>query len=150
MADDAVAGIDYGQLWCHWVGGKPGILIWTDVEGGGTSSRTTGLADGATFEGHFYRLPIKFRGRILDSQDGVLNIEGIEYSLKNGSLFLVSSKDGQPVVKQVAHDVAELDILSTDATEDLDIDKTKLKSFGRTDPEISNFFGVAITNVNNP
>ena len=126
---DPLPGIDYAHLWCWWIGNKPGLLIWSDVES--ATGRSTATPDGG-FEGRYNHIPIKFHGKTK-----TLTIAGTDYKMTSGSLFLISIQKANPVVKQLNRNVAELEILKAGGT---GIDNKKLKALAKTDADISAFW----------
>ena len=90
------------------------------------------------FDGRLNDIPIKFHGKTKTSDDGTVTIAGSDYDIASGSLFLISTQEEKPVVKQLNRNMAELDILKADGT---GIDNTKLKALARADADISAFFG---------
>lgn len=136
---EPVAGIDQAHLWSWWVGKKPALLIWTDLKGATGRSDTT--PDGG-FVGRLNDIQIKLHGKTK-----TVTIDGTDYDIANGSLFLISTREEKPVVKQLNRNVAEFDILKADET---GIDNTKLKALAKTDAGIAEFFGVSAGKRNAP
>jgi len=136
---DPLPGIDQAYLWAWWVGNKPALLIWADVEK--PNGRSVATPDGG-FDGRLNDIPIKFHGKTK-----TVTIDGTDYEIANGSLFLISTQGENPVVKQLNRNVEELDILKADGT---GIDNDKLKVLARTDADIAAFFGRSADNPNAP
>jgi hypothetical protein len=134
-----VPGIDQAYLCAWWVGNKPALLIWADVEKPHGSSVAT--PDGG-FDGRLNDIPIKFHRKTK-----TVTIDGTDYDTAKGSVFLISTREGKPVLKQLNRNVAALDILKADQT---GIDNTKLKALARADADISAFFAGSADNPNAP
>ncbi len=131
-------GIDQAYIGTFWMPQftkrcHPVLLLWFDTYGAKAAWHER--VDG--FDGKLGDIPIDFHRTSETSDDGTVTIAGTDYDTENGSLFLVSTKREDPVVKQLDHSVADLDILTADESS---TDKDKLKALARSDSEISTFF----------
>jgi hypothetical protein len=75
---------------------------------------------------------VDFSFRLPDERSGTAVVDGTEYDLTKGRLFLVRPEGETCVVKQVDNDLSGFDLASVD-----------LAAIGRADPAIKGFFEVA-------
>ena len=145
---DPLPGIDQAYCGSFWIPQTPEdqhlvLLFWFDVYG--ANAKWSDRVDG--FDGQVDHIPIEFHLKSKTSDDGTLNIAGTDYDTTNGSLFLISTEQENPVVKQLNRSLAELDILTADGS---GIDTERLKALARTDADISTFFRDAADKPNAP
>ncbi len=139
-SEDIIPGIDHGQVWCRWIGTEPALILWSNQEGGGTSSSDRTTAESAVFEGSFYRSDVAFAGEMFGFDDGTVTIAGTPYDLQNGSLFLIGVRDDGPEIRQLPRSVRQFAIVELDEDGDAGIKIELLRNLGRDDAEIVAFF----------
>jgi hypothetical protein len=124
-----VPGLDSGRV--YYVGKL--LLMWTAAASGGSEGTTSSGRDGARGDGQ-----VTFRGgkqvpytfRMPDEKTGTVVIDGTEYQLTGGRVFLVKRVGDTVVVKQLDKDLTGIDLAKTD-----------FQALGRADPAITGFFG---------
>jgi len=142
----SVGGPTGTATWSHFPDGgppAPGIdegsayfagqlfVIWSDSPHG-TSAGSTGGPDGFTADGAITtreRRRVSFRATSSDGQSGKVVIDGIDYDLAAGKLFLVATGGGTVKVKQMAKDLSGLHL-----------EKPDFRAFAIGEPDIVAFF----------
>jgi len=128
--DRSTPGIDEGSA--YWAGRL--LVIWSDSPNG-TTAGSTGGPNGFTADGWLTtrdRRRVPFKATSPDGKTGKLVIDGVEYDLAAGRLFLVATSGGKVQVKQLATDWSGLNLESPD-----------FRAFAKGDREIQTFFGLA-------
>jgi hypothetical protein len=121
-----VPGIDEASIYA-----ARGFVVWGDFLGG-SGGRDSIDKDGLKCQAHLWNAQdsrrVEFTCETKDGTSGRATIEGKDYDLANGTLFLVSAQGGQYRVKQLKRDLSHLQSAS------------ELKEFGKNDPDIVGFF----------
>jgi hypothetical protein len=112
------------------------VFVWGDFASGGAGGRKDVSKDGLKFGGHLWNQHgnrrVEFAGETKDGKTGRMTLDGNEYDLADGTLFLVSARRGYRV-KQLKRDMARFQ----DAGE-------LFQDFSKNDPEIRDFFPRAV------
>jgi hypothetical protein len=112
------------------------VFVWGDFPTGGAGGRKDVSKDGLKFGGQLWKQGdnrrVEFAGETKDGKTGRMTLDGKEYDLAEGTLFLVSARRGYRV-KQLKRDMARFQ----DAQE-------LFLEFSKNDPEIRDFFPRAI------
>jgi len=128
--DSSVPGIDQASIYA-----ARGFVVWGDFSGG-AGGRESIDKDGLKCQAHLWdekaNRRIEFTCETKDGKSGKATIEGRDYDLANGTLFLVSAHGGQHRVKQLKRDVSHLQ------------SAPELKEFGKSDPDIVGFFAKTV------
>ena len=114
--------------------GRISLLIWSDLtDKGGSSSE--GNLFGSSAEGFFSSADgrrVDWKWKAPKEKGGDFQINGISHDLANGTLFLVSTKDGQVRVTQLDVDLSKVQS-----------DKQGFEGFANTQPKIAKFIAEA-------
>lgn len=124
---EALPGIDQGTL--EIAGGE--YAVWYD-EAVGSSISNSSNQQGSQSEGYVLkpdRSRITFRSRVAADGSGQVSLDGVEYNLASGRLFLVTTHGGKTRVKQLRRDLSPLTI-----------DREVLAKFAAEDEEMRLFF----------
>lgn len=128
-------GIDY----CSFAAGSgPNgfvYFVWGDFSGGAGGTNVESR-DGLKFHGYLWngadKRRVEFAGETKDGRAGGVKIDGKEYDLAQGTLFLVSARRGYRV-KQLKRDMTGFQ------------DDTELfNAFRKSDPDVVEFFARAV------
>jgi len=109
----------------------PAFVVWTAFGGGGSHSTTSGM-QGVKGRGRLWSREndsVEYQFETKDGKSGPVTINGAQYNLADGGLFLVAAKDGQIQVKQLKRDMSGVKF-----------DRENLEAFARNDAEIMAFF----------
>jgi hypothetical protein len=120
-------GVDQGTV--YYLGTV--FVVWSDAAGGG-GGNSSGNVQGVACQGSLLardRPRVEFHCETKDGKTGQAKINGIAYELADGNLFLVLTQGEQSQVKQLKRDVSNLKF-----------EREALETFGRTDPQILEFF----------
>lgn len=138
--DRLVPGIDYCCFAAGSYSGGPvphadfTYFIWGDFHGGAGGTNTVGK-DGFKFHGNLWNQQgnrrVEYAGATKDGKAGRITVEGKEYDLSEGTLFLVSA-GSEYRVKQLKREL----IRYRDADE-------LFKDLSKQDREVLDFFGAA-------
>jgi hypothetical protein len=124
---EPVPGIDEGSA--YFAGEL--FVVWSDSPHGTSAGSTDGpngfSADGAITARDRRRIP--FRASSRDGQSGKVVIDGVEYDLAAGRLFLVATGADKVQVKQMANDLSGLRL-----------EMPNFREFAKGEPEIMAFF----------
>jgi hypothetical protein len=107
------------------------FVVWSDLLNG-SSSAGSASGQGASCEGrHSARdgRHFEYRAQTTDGKAGTVTIADVDYDLAEGSLFLVSARDGPPKVAQISFDLSALPKKSQ-----------ALKELAKSNPQIRGFF----------
>ena len=119
-------------IFYQWKGG-PAVMIFSDVQGG-HSSAGGGTAGSLYKEQGFESSPdgrrFEWQMETTDGRNIQFRLDGKEYDLSKGTLFLVKTKGGKTEVEQLSRD---LSAVSPDAN--------GCKDFAQKDPAVSQFLG---------
>jgi len=124
-------GIDQGSAAWGSLGGRTRFLVWTDATPGG-GCRASSSATGATFSGAIQApggRAVAFSWDTQDCTGGPFVLDGREYDLGRGGLFLVSVRGAETRVRQLARDPLEVDGSAAEFV-----------ARGKDDPEVKEFF----------
>ncbi len=129
------ASISYGA--CIYGTGEKAILfiIWSDTERASSHGSTT--KKGVRYEGFHISSDgqrVEWHCETADGKTGIITLNGAEYDLADGLLFLVSTQDSQIQVRQLKRDTLK-------NLQNPDIEK--FKSLAKNDSEIWEFFAKA-------
>ena len=140
-----VRGIDYctfsAASYMEWNGPAPHpdfvVFVWGDfTPSGGAGGGNSVGKDGLKFHGDLWNQPdnrrVKFAGETKDGKTGRITLDGQEYDLADGTLFLISARRGYRV-KQLKRDMARFQ----DA-------KELFLELAKNDPDIREFFPRAV------
>src|SRR4051794_9936001 len=126
--DNPIPGIDYGAVFAV---GKA-LVVWGDAtRGAGGRSGSIG-SQGAEGDGYLDSHDgrrVEFSYAIEADGTGRVTVDGVDYDLAKGNVFLVRAEGGGSRVKQLRRDLGHLRL-----------DPEYFKSLGRSDAEISAFF----------
>jgi hypothetical protein len=126
------AGISIGETYaeCLTFDSKPALIIWTDKVGAASAGSSSSLGSS---ESHGTVGPqsapwVKWQCQTTGGKIDKVTINGVNYALQDGPLFLVSVKGGQAEVRQLKRDLARVNPT-----------KGGLEEFARNDPEVAKF-----------
>ncbi|QDU27580.1 hypothetical protein ETAA8_26680 [Anatilimnocola aggregata] len=109
------------------------LVFWGDRSSG--KSHGSGSATGASAEGELLEAgqPLaKFRCETKNGTDATITIEGQTFDSKDGSLFLISTQDDKPQVKQLKIDVNKFPTQTQ-----------QIQQYPEDHPEVKEFFTAA-------
>jgi hypothetical protein len=123
----AVPGLDAGA--CYYKGKL--LLFWADdvASSGGGGSESSGEVRG---DGQFVTTAgrtVGFKYHITGEKTGAVVIDGVEYDLARGNVFLVKTGGARAVVRQIDKDLSGVNL-----------DTPDFRVIGRSDPKIAEFF----------
>ena len=104
VSGERIPGIHEGMVsWSKWDNGELAFLIWTDIGNGGCG--------GNGYEGKFLKFDPEFEVKYVFTQepgtrDGQMLIDGKSRNLADGMLFLVSTRKGRTIVRQLDRDLS--------------------------------------------
>jgi hypothetical protein len=120
-------GIDQGSV--YHLGTT--FVLWSDAPGGGggsSSSNAQGVQCQGSVLGREGRR-IEFHCNTKDGKTGRVTINGADYNLADGNLFLVATEGDRIQVKQLKRSLGTLKF-----------ERETLEAFGKNDPDIAGFF----------
>jgi hypothetical protein len=109
LSDNLLPGIDVGSAALAGWNGENVFVVWSDTTSSGSNSHTT--ARGASYAGHFDAREgrrVEYHCDTTDGKTGVLTLDGRDYDLGQGTLFLVSTAGPKTRVLQLKRDVRAL------------------------------------------
>jgi hypothetical protein len=123
-----------GPITVSYVDGKQGlaILVWCDISGqaGGSSGNSTSGGAGSAEYASTVRAAdgrqVAWTWLTPDNAGGKFTLNGTDYDLAEGRLFLVSTKDGKAVVRQLQRDFSQ-------------VRPDSLQRFADSDPDVARF-----------
>jgi hypothetical protein len=121
-----------GPRYGSW-GGKLAVVVWFDTDD--SSQGFAGEGPAAVYQGVFAPLDgrrFDWRCRTSDGKTGTLLIDGQEYDMAKGALFLVSTKGGKTGVQQISRDLTPFNP-----------DKESLERLAKEDPDVARFVAEA-------
>jgi hypothetical protein len=121
-----------GPRYGFW-GGKLAVVVWFDTDD--SSQGFSGEGGTAVYQGLFAPLDgrrFAWRCRTSDGKTGTLVIDGQQYDMAKGALFLVSTKGGKTEVQQLSRDLAPFNP-----------DKEGLERLAKEDPDVARFVAEA-------
>ena len=127
-SDKLVPGIDRGAVFAV---GKA-LIVWGDVTrgaGGHTGSIGSQGAEGDGYLDSHDGSRVEFSYATGDGETGRVSVDGVDFDLAKGNVFLVRADDGGSRVRQLRRDLGHLRL-----------DPEYFKSLARSDAEISAFF----------
>lgn len=114
-SDDSIPGIDAASVSriTLFAGPPQGLqfIVWSDLPNGRSGEGSGGMRDGASYKGQHRATDgrrMEFKAESRDGKNGTVEIAGVTYDLKKGSLFLVSTQQKPTIVKQVSFDAEKL------------------------------------------
>lgn len=125
---DPVPGVDDGAVYA--VG--TALVIWGDATrgaGGGQGSIGNQAATGDGYLDTHDRGKVEFRFSITPARTGRVTVDGTDYDLANGNLFLVSTRGKPTRIKQLRRELSGMDL-----------EPVYFQALGEKDPEIRAFF----------
>ena len=130
---EPVPGIDQASITCGlWSGRGMAVVVWTDVTTVNSEflAPVTTKAEGFVFAGH-HRGPngrkVDCRCATRDGKTGTVAINGANYDLARGAIFLVSTTGAQTRVCQLERDTTKLEV-------------DGFRELAKSDQEIRGFF----------
>ena len=150
QSESVTPGIDHAIVAWYLRGDRLAYLVWTDMKGDGSSSGSSGSSSSGVEEhrtqlrshsGEQLEFDWKLVTKNADGSDtGVITIAGVEYDIKNGSLFLVSTEGGEARVEQLEMPAAITELLR-DKSES---PRAALKAMAKDDAsEVGRYFAEA-------
>ena len=111
-----------------------GLVIWSDVNGGVGQSSESDLfqSSAAGFFSSADGRRVDWTWKAPKEKGGDFQINGIPHDLANGTLFLVSTKDGQVRVTQLDVDLSKIQS-----------DKQGFEAFAKNQPKVAQFIAEA-------
>jgi hypothetical protein len=109
--------------------GELAVVVWFDTDD--SSQGFAGEGRTAAYQGVFAPIDgrrFDWRCRTSDGKTGTLVIDGQQYELAKGALFLVSTKGDKTAVQQLSHDLAQFNP-----------DKEGLERLAKEDPDVARF-----------
>jgi hypothetical protein len=98
-------------MYGRW-GGGVAILVWSDTAAGRASAGSAGSPQGAQYNGRADApdgRKIEWRCETADGKTGPVTINGQQFDLAGGPLFLVTTKGGETHVQQLRRDLSKVE-----------------------------------------
>jgi len=135
----AVPGIDSADVHIYVWNEGAAFVVWSDGAGGshGTLPRQPGDPKGsARYQGKVGNHTVECL--TTDGKTGKVKIDDTSYDLSDGPLFLVSTQDQKPRIKQLA--LSKLNLIPDGKLTSEQITLEHLEGIGKSDPDIRQFF----------
>jgi hypothetical protein len=142
----AVPGIDSADVHIYVWNEGAAFVVWSDGAGGshGTLPRQPGDPKGsARYQGKVGNHTVECL--TTDGKTGKVKIDDTSYDLGDGPLFLVSTQDHKPRIKQLA--LSKLNLIPDGKLTSDQMTLEHVEAIGKSDPDIRQFFIEAASQV---